>query len=818
MLMSTQTRNPLARACAALLAAYVVVILFSSFSHAQTNVNGSGSNVVGMGATLSGTSTTAASSGNVAGPAGTNACVDGNGNVTTTGCSTSSGTVQSGSAYKIPAYGSAAAANVGPSNLTTDATGNNFAVPGVTTLGSTGQATVSAAGNISTSGSVAVGTTVLADGSLWGTGQKYLPRFRAKAGSLSQWSSLQTTTLNFACLGDSWCQNGSLRGAMMGMLQSQYGPAGYGYVAFDTASHSSQVIVTPTGTWTTCGIGSICYGVTASHMSTTDNTAALTVTLPVNTINSFVNTIVLHYACQPSGMSFDWNVDGGAWTTVATTNASLTYCTTSITGLSSGVAHTLNIQATPGASGTLTMMGADYQLTRYNGVRVHNLGHSGSQASDFANVPPAMMQAGLAALGIDTAEIVFGTNEENGNIDPATYAANLTALIDTVRGSTSPSPDVLLTPPADNGITGKTYTMSQYRTAMQGVALANNTAWYDTFAMMPPYATSNALGLTNGTYHLNGSGGAAYNGITTSALLGISPTIYGRSDPFNGYSIQEPGSNGGYYFTHIYNDGLASGGTTYIAPTDAHLKITLGAAGYYRNFDVMSLYANKGFHLAGNTGAFSIDGDLSSAGKVNSALGYQIGGSYGGTGQCLLSTGTGSQWAACPSSTGGVTIPTSAGGLCSDASSNLIACRLNKQDPQVSFTTGTASAQTVYTYTMPAATLSAGGCLMIESAMSKTGSDTLTATLSFGGTTVFTDAAYSTSGSQAAQKTIVCNSGASTASQWAQANGSHSGSNTGQQFYTSAIDTTAAVTITLTATVAATSTWEGRGFRVSLVP
>ena len=44
-----------------------------------------------------------------------------------------SGTVNSGSGYAIPAYGSSASTTVGPSNITTDSTGNNLIVPGSVT-------------------------------------------------------------------------------------------------------------------------------------------------------------------------------------------------------------------------------------------------------------------------------------------------------------------------------------------------------------------------------------------------------------------------------------------------------------------------------------------------------------------------------------------------------------------------------------------------------------------------------------------------------------------------------------------------------------
>ena len=52
-----------------------------------------------------------------------------------------SGTVSSGSGYAVPIYASAAGTTVGPSNITSDATGNNLNVPGAASIGSGGAGT-----------------------------------------------------------------------------------------------------------------------------------------------------------------------------------------------------------------------------------------------------------------------------------------------------------------------------------------------------------------------------------------------------------------------------------------------------------------------------------------------------------------------------------------------------------------------------------------------------------------------------------------------------------------------------------------------------
>ena len=53
-----------------------------------------------------------------------------------------SGVVNSGSGYAFPAYGSAAGTTVGPSNVTTDATGNNENIPGTLAVGASGNMTL----------------------------------------------------------------------------------------------------------------------------------------------------------------------------------------------------------------------------------------------------------------------------------------------------------------------------------------------------------------------------------------------------------------------------------------------------------------------------------------------------------------------------------------------------------------------------------------------------------------------------------------------------------------------------------------------------
>lgn len=165
--------------------------------------------------------------------------------------------------------------------------------------------------------------------------------------------------------------------------------------------------------------------------------------------------------------------------------------------------------------------------------------------------------------------------------------------------------------------------------------------------------------------------------------------------------------------------------------------------------------------------------------------------------------------------------PGTAGGLCSNASNQLIACRLSKQDlvANGSATTGTGASQTVYTYSLPSGTLAAGACLGIESAFRHvTGSASITSVLAFGSTTLLTSSF--TSVSEGSQRVTVCNKAASTTSQWATALGTNSSSSTGLSDTAPAENTNSgsSIVIALSVTVANTDTWAGKGFRVFLIP
>lgn len=142
---------------------------------------------------------------------------------------------------------------------------------------------------------------------------------------------------------------------------------------------------------------------------------------------------------------------------------------------------------------------------------------------------------------------------------------------------------------------------------------------------------------------------------------------------------------------------------------------------------------------------------------------------------------------------------------------------VNKQDTQGSATTGTGSAQVVFTYTMPANTLAGGKCLNITYYVEKlSGTNIFTPQLTFGATILST--AVNGTGNIVYELTAkVCNNTGSGVAQWAGFS-TKAQNIIGAAYAAPAENTAGSIVITGTANVSAPDTWKGMGFVVVTDP
>ena len=418
------------------------------------------------------------------------------------------------------------------------------------------------------------GLTVAADGTLAATGgtggtavsdqtgRYYLRNWQGNLAKLQQ--NVVATRAVIAFLGDSWTYEDVITNPVKRVLQARYGNAGPGYQTLNaTGAYPPEVTVAKAGTWNE--VNAIGTGPDLSSASSSD-----IATPAKKTLTAAGTDFVIHYYQQPGGGSFTYSVDGGTATTVNTAAASLTYATVTIPGLALG-SHAIALTVTVAGTAGVTLCGIDVQ-TNTAGVRLHKLGAPGQQASQWAAaITQANFTASLQALNPCAVHILFGTNEMNANTTPAAFTANLGALVASIRAAL-PTVDIVLATPGDNGLTGTSYAMSDYATAMQAAATANNTGFINNYLNIGPYAAANANGLYLNSAHLNLGGGQVLANIAlaylTEAVLPNPVAVTGLSsrNVFVGINPADPSfagtgaaGPGGFITTGVDNFGAGFG-------------------------------------------------------------------------------------------------------------------------------------------------------------------------------------------------------------------------------------------------------------------
>jgi lysophospholipase L1-like esterase len=215
------------------------------------------------------------------------------------------------------------------------------------------------------------------------------------------------------------------------------------------------------------------------------------------------------------GASF--NIGVAAFRYIATPiSVSSAFQTADIFGLSNA-SHTVVVAAATVGSG-LTLLGFEANINA-PGVRLHQIGSPGAQASTYTQLNAAQWQSGLASLGLTAAGMTFGVNELVANTTPATQSTNLATMLGWIQAA-APYLDQVLSPPVDVGVTG-TNTMAQYVAARYALAISSRVGFVTSYPRFGTFAQSSArssgcptsnsactTGLWQNTSHVNATGGA----------------------------------------------------------------------------------------------------------------------------------------------------------------------------------------------------------------------------------------------------------------------------------------------------------------------
>jgi hypothetical protein len=343
-------------------------------------------------------------------------------------------------------------------------------------------------------------TVTLYSASAIAYGKQFLRSWLAKLAKIRYGDTAQAV---IAVLGDSWVDGAHrLTNPLATWLQAEYGDAGAGFVSAIAARVApTGVTRTIAGTWTdrdhtTTPVGK---GPDCGDSNSTD-----TATPASLVITDTWTDATIHWLQQVNGGSFRYKIDSGGWMTVATAGASDASMATVITG-QTNASHVLTIEVSVAGSAGVTLFGVDLKNAQ-SGVRVHKLGQSGAAASSYTALNATMFQNAITALAPDCVAIVLGTNDDSGNVVPATFQTQMETIATRIR-TALPYCDILYLAPAGNGLVAGTYTIADYIPVLRNSAVTNAYAMHDSYLLVGPYAAANARGLYEDTAHINARGG-----------------------------------------------------------------------------------------------------------------------------------------------------------------------------------------------------------------------------------------------------------------------------------------------------------------------
>ncbi len=302
-----------------------------------------------------------------------------------------------------------------------------------------------------------------------------------------------------ALIGDSWVAGEEIAGPLRSALQERFGDGGPGFVcASGTQAPPAGVERSRSGSWTDVAATVAARGAGLSHAASEDDS-----TPGALEFTAHVHAFSLHYLVQPGGGAFRWRVDSGGWTEAETEGAAQALGIVEAEGLD-GSEHVLSVEVIEAGTAGVTVLGVDCRRTG-NGVRLHRLGAGGLTASTCAALAAnAVVRAGWGALGIRTALLLCGTNDDATDVDPMAFAADVASVGAAVVGLGC---DAGLITPGPNGLAAGAHVHADYAAALREVARARDWALIDLSLALGEYAWAQSEGLYANASHLSAAGG-----------------------------------------------------------------------------------------------------------------------------------------------------------------------------------------------------------------------------------------------------------------------------------------------------------------------
>ena len=222
-------------------------------------------------------------------------------------------------------------------------------------------------------------------------------------------------------------------------------------------------------------------------------------------LQSDVDEIEVYYLKQPGGGTFSCY---GQDTLLATvdTNSAVTSAGIHVVQWSPTVLpqfFRIKVVA-PNLSG-VSIGGVNFK-TNTDGIRIHKIGNGGLTARQSVHVDEDIWVDSLKTLDPDIFCILLGTNDYLSSVSPTAFKSDIEELVNRIRKAT-PTVEVMLMSPGDNGVSGKAFEIDDYRDALIQVSLEQDLKFIDFKEVLGDYSTASALGLYSNEIHPNNAGG-----------------------------------------------------------------------------------------------------------------------------------------------------------------------------------------------------------------------------------------------------------------------------------------------------------------------
>lgn len=253
-------------------------------------------------------------------------------------------------------------------------------------------------------------------------------------------AKVATTPADLLHIGTSLTEGGAMtsrtnrwQALLRDKLRARYQPAGVtggeGYVP------GYYVYGTLTDPWTgAIGVDtSFGLGRRDAVLNSTNTTISLTVTC---------TSFDLFYAKWASGGNFTVSIDGGAGTTLNSTNATQVDGVKWNSGALTAGSHTITITRT---TGTINICGVMvYNGDETKGIRMWDGGRGGADSLTFVDPSAPRWLDNVTTIQPALVTIELGANDYSTNIAPATFQSRVQTLIANVRGACTLAPSIAL--------------------------------------------------------------------------------------------------------------------------------------------------------------------------------------------------------------------------------------------------------------------------------------------------------------------------------------------------------------------------------------